>query len=95
MRVQRGKIAHELAQLEEQMDRAFERVLASALRLPGGADAWRPALDVYETERAVVVRVELAGVPSEERARGRRRRVRADLRSAQLRRAASRASATC
>ena len=66
MRVQRGKIARELAQLEEQMDRAFERVLASALRLPGGADAWRPALDVYETERAVVLRVELAGVPSDE-----------------------------
>ena len=66
MRVQRGKIARELAQLEEQMDRAFERVLASALRLPGGVDAWRPALDVYETDRAVVLRVELAGVPSEE-----------------------------
>jgi HSP20 family protein len=66
MRVQRGKIAHELALLEEQMDRAFERVLASALRLPGGADAWRPALDVYETERSVVVRVELAGVTSED-----------------------------
>jgi len=66
MRVQRGKIAHELAQLEEQMDRAFERVLASAVRLPGAVDAWRPAMDVYETERAVVVRVELAGVPSDE-----------------------------
>jgi hypothetical protein len=66
MRVQRGKIARELAELEEQMDRAFERVLASALRLPGGADAWRPALDVYETESAVVVRVELAGVPNED-----------------------------
>ncbi len=66
MRVQRGKIARELAQLEEQMDRAFERVLASALRLPGGADSWRPALDVFETERSVVVRVELAGVSSED-----------------------------
>lgn len=66
MRVQRGKIARELAQLEEQMDRAFERVLASAMRLPGGVDAWRPALDVYETERSVVVRVELAGVSSED-----------------------------
>ena len=27
MRVQRGKIARELAELEEQVDRAFERVL--------------------------------------------------------------------
>ena len=65
MRVQRGKIARELAELEEQMDRAFERALAGAVRL-SSTDAWRPALDVYETERAVVVRVELAGVPSED-----------------------------
>ncbi|MFI5316934.1 MAG: Hsp20/alpha crystallin family protein, partial [Myxococcota bacterium] len=66
MQVQRGKIARELAELEEQMDRAFERALAGAVRVPGGVDAWRPALDVYETERAIVVRVELAGVASED-----------------------------
>jgi HSP20 family protein len=66
MHVQRGKIARELAELEEQMDRAFERALAGAVRLPAGLDAWRPALDVYETERAIVVRVELAGVRSED-----------------------------
>ena len=66
MHVQRGKIARELAQLEEQMDRAFERALAGAVRLPGGMDAGRPALDVYETERAIVVRVELAGVASDD-----------------------------
>src|SRR5262249_12340406 len=63
VRVQRGKIARELAELEEQMDRAFERALVGAVRLPVG-DAWRPALDVYETEQAIVVRVELAGVQS-------------------------------
>jgi HSP20 family protein len=66
MHVQRGKIARELAELEEQMDRAFERALAGAVRLPSGVDAWRPALDVYETERAIVVRVELPGVRSED-----------------------------
>jgi HSP20 family protein len=65
MHVQRGKIARELAELEEQMDRAFERALAGAVRLPAG-EAWRPALDVYETERAIVVRVELAGVSSDD-----------------------------
>jgi len=65
MQVQRGKIARELAELEEQMDRAFERALAGAVRLPT-ADAWRPPLDVYETERAIVVRVELAGVSSDD-----------------------------
>jgi len=65
MQVQRGRIARELAELEEQMDHAFERALAGAVRLPA-ADAWRPALDVYETERAIVVRVELAGVSSDD-----------------------------
>lgn len=66
MRVQRGKIARELATLDEQMDRAFERVLFSSVRLPGAADAWRPAMDVVETEGTVVVRVELAGVSGEQ-----------------------------
>jgi HSP20 family protein len=66
MNVERGKIARELAQLEEQMDRAFERALAGAVRLPGAADAWRPPLDVYETDRSLVVRVELAGVASDD-----------------------------
>ena len=28
-----------------------------------GADRWQPAADVYETETAIVVRFELAGVP--------------------------------
>jgi len=31
-------------------------------RLPGQADAWRPALEVYETAKALVVRAELAGI---------------------------------
>ena len=66
MHVQRGKIARELAELEEQMDRAFERALAGAVRLPSGVDAWRPALDVCETENAIVVRVELAGVAGDD-----------------------------
>ena len=29
-----------------------------------GGDRWRPAADVYETEKAIVVRLELAGVAS-------------------------------
>lgn len=36
--------------------------LAFGYRVGGQSDAWRPALEVYETERALVVRVELAGV---------------------------------
>jgi HSP20 family protein len=31
-----------------------------------GGDRWRPAADVYETEKAIVVRLELAGVSSAE-----------------------------
>ena len=54
-----------------------------------GGDRWQPAADVYETEKAIVVRLELAGVSSAEvqvsvdgdvlRIRGRRQpRVEAD-----------------
>jgi len=28
-------------------------------------DAWRPALEVYETEKALVIRAELAGINDE------------------------------
>lgn len=31
-------------------------------RMTGQPDAWRPALEVYETAKALVVRVELAGI---------------------------------
>jgi HSP20 family protein len=31
-----------------------------------GGDRWQPAADVYETEKAVVVRLELAGVAGDE-----------------------------
>src|SRR5579885_1034350 len=36
--------------------------LAYGYRMPTQPDAWRPALEVYKTARALVVRVELAGV---------------------------------
>lgn len=31
-------------------------------RMTGQSDAWRPALEVYETEQALIVRAELAGI---------------------------------
>jgi HSP20 family protein len=40
--------------------------LAYGYRMPSQTDAWRPALEVYETERALVVRVELAGVDEQD-----------------------------
>lgn len=39
--------------------------IASRFRV-AGSEAWRPALEVYETVAALVVRVELAGIDAEE-----------------------------
>ncbi len=61
-----GKVARDLATLEEQLDRALEHALASGLQLPRHGDAFRPAIDVFETSNALLVRVELAGVRSED-----------------------------
>ncbi|GEM_PF-6185159 len=36
--------------------------LAFGYRMSGQTDAWRPALEVYETEKALVIRAELAGI---------------------------------
>ncbi|MGI8857171.1 MAG: Hsp20/alpha crystallin family protein [Thermomicrobiales bacterium] len=38
------------------------RLTFGSLRMTGQTDAWRPALEVYETETALVVRAELAGI---------------------------------
>lgn len=61
-----GKVARDLATLEEQLDRALEHALASGLQLPRHGDAFRPAMDVFETADSLVVRVELAGIRSED-----------------------------
>ena len=61
-----GKVARELAALEERMDRAFARAFGAGMQLPRRADSIRPAIDVYDTRDATVVRVELAGVDSED-----------------------------
>src|SRR4051812_48779007 len=36
--------------------------LAFGYRMTGQTDAWRPGIEVYETEKALVVRAELAGI---------------------------------
>ncbi|MCP4007360.1 MAG: Hsp20/alpha crystallin family protein [bacterium] len=66
MEVLRGEVARELAALEERMERALERVFEPGVRLPASGDSFRPAIDVFEIEGATVVRVELAGVRSED-----------------------------
>jgi len=35
---------------------------ALSYRMAGQLDAWRPSLEVYETEKALVIRAELAGI---------------------------------
>ncbi len=61
-----GRIARQLAALEEQMDRALEQAFSTGVQLPRRGDSFRPALDIYETSDSMVVRVELAGVRSED-----------------------------
>jgi len=57
-----GTVARELASLEERLDRALEQAFGSSLQLPRRLDSFRPALDVYESRDATIVRVDLAGV---------------------------------
>ena len=61
-----GKVARELAALEEQLDRAFERALGATMRIPGRAASFRQTIDAYETQEGTVVHVDLAGVESKD-----------------------------
>ncbi|MFQ5697486.1 MAG: Hsp20/alpha crystallin family protein [Myxococcota bacterium] len=56
----------ELAALEEQLDHVFERAFGGGVRMPTQADSYRPAIDVYETEDALVVEMELPTVSPED-----------------------------
>jgi HSP20 family protein len=62
MDVLKGRIRREFAALEEQLDQVFERAFGSGLRVPTRTDSYRPAIDVYETDAAIVVQVEASGV---------------------------------
>jgi HSP20 family protein len=62
MDVLKGRIRREFAALEEQLDQVFGRAFGSGLRLPTRTDSYRPPIDVYETDEAIVVQVELSGV---------------------------------
>ena len=61
MNVTVGRVARDLAALEEQMDRALEQAFGAGLQLPRRGDTFRPPVDIYETSDSLVVRVELAG----------------------------------
>lgn len=66
MDVRKGRVRRELAALEEQLDRVFERAFGGGVRMPTRADSYRPALDVYETEDALIVEMELPAVSPED-----------------------------
>lgn len=61
----RGK--RERGQIQQEMEMAF-RSLISGARTTGGVQTgcWRPAVEVYEVEDALVVTVEIAGVHEED-----------------------------
>ncbi len=61
-----GKVARELAALEQRLDRVFERALGPSMRLAGRAGSFRPTIDAFETQEGTVVQVDLAGVESED-----------------------------
>ncbi len=93
MDVLKGKVARELAAIEEQLDQALERSFGSGVRA-GRTDRFRPAIDVYEVEDAIVVQAELGGVRPEDvrlvvdgeylQISGRRRSLRAEAPRRQL-----------
>ncbi len=93
MDVLKGKVARELAAIEEQLDQAFERSFGSGVRA-SRTDRFRPAIDVYEVEDAIVVQAELGGVRPEDvrlvvdgeylQISGRRRSLRAETPRRQL-----------
>ncbi len=51
---------------EAQMERLFQDILTSQRWLLRHRNAWCPPTDVYETDEAVVVRVEIAGLRPED-----------------------------
>ena len=65
MIVLKGKIARELAAIEEQFDQALERSFGPGLGLSSRGDRFRPAIDVFQTSEGLVIRADLAGVDPE------------------------------
>lgn len=62
------RVFSEIERIREEMDRLFESLMPiSSHRLPTRhRNAWRPPTDVYETERSIEVRVEVAGMREED-----------------------------
>src|SRR5262245_32586073 len=61
MAIVRWNPARELSNLEREMRRMF-RFTESGREEPGSMAVWAPAVDIYETDNEVVVRVEVPGM---------------------------------
>lgn len=57
----------QMQRIQTRMDRLFTEVMPTIRWLSGGRPkAWRPLTDVYETDRDLVVKVEIAGMAEED-----------------------------
>ncbi len=56
----------DMAQLREQVNRLFEQSLTHAGNEPMTTRAWAPAVDIHETDAAIVLEMEVPGVTPEE-----------------------------
>ncbi len=52
----------DMTQLREQVNRLFEQTLSQTGHEPMASQSWAPAVDVIETEAALILRAEVAGV---------------------------------
>lgn len=55
----------DMAQLRDQVNRLFEQSLFRAGDEPVSAQTWAPAVDIYETEEVIGLRMDVAGVDTE------------------------------
>ena len=55
----------DLVSLQERMNRLFDESLSRREDQPLGMTTWSPAVDIYETENAIVLKAELPGLTKE------------------------------
>ncbi len=55
----------DMAQLREQVNRLFEQSLTHSGNEPMGTRVWAPAVDIHETDAAIVLEMEIPGIKPE------------------------------
>lgn len=61
-----GEFERAFERFESQMERLLQDILTRQRWMLRHRNAWRPPTDVYETDEAIVVRVEIAGLKAED-----------------------------